>query len=245
MTTPALEFADVGKTFAPGRAVLAGVSATIPRDGVTFVVGQSGSGKSVLCRLAVGLLSPTTGTVRLLGQPLQGLPERGRIALRRRAPYLVQGPALLDWLTVEKNVALAVPDAPADAVLHALERAGVAEHAGALPTTLGPATRKRVSLARALLLEPEYLLLDEPTTGLDSDAAAQVNDALAKLAAQGVGAMVVSHDFQALQALATRVLWLTQGRVGFWGPTRDFLTATDPAIQAQVAPGLAEANFHG
>ena len=132
---------------------------------LTFIAGASGSGKSVLCRLAVGLLRPEAGTVTLFGARVDTQPERALVAVRRRAPYLVQGPVLLDWRTLRENVRLADPTAPDEAVATALEQVGLKEWADRLPPELGPGAKKRAAIARALVLKPRYLLLDEPTTG--------------------------------------------------------------------------------
>lgn len=217
--TEALRFSGVSKAFGQYR-VLDDFSLEIPLDGVTFVVGRSGIGKSVLCRLAVGLLRPDRGAVELLGEEVSRLPERELTRLRRRAPYLVQGPALLDWLTVEENVALAA-NGSRERVLAALARVGLAEYAHQFPQALGASLQKRVAIARALVLEPRLLLLDEPTTGLDRAAADQVLSVLAELRADRMAAIVVSHDYRAVTQLADRVLSLARGKPAFFGPTKD------------------------
>ncbi len=204
--------------------VLDGLSVEIPLSGLTFIVGKSGSGKSVLCRLGVGLLKPDAGTVALLGVRVDELPERKLVELRAKVPYLVQGPALLDWLTLEANVALAAEGNVADArVQRAIERIGLSALKERLPPQVGPGIRKRTAIARALVLEPRCLLLDEPTTGLDSVAANQVNEALEAVRDAGLGAIVVSHDYAALGRLADRVVEVRQGVVGYQGGKAGFL----------------------
>ncbi len=235
MTAGALRFVDVQKAFVPGRPVLRGLSAEVPLEGVTYIVGQSGGGKSVLCRLAVGLLRPDSGQVELLGERVDAQPERALRRLRREVPYLVQGPALLSWRTVLQNVALTTGGDEAQA-LAALQTLGLTGLAQAFPASLGPGTQKRVAIARALALRPRYLLLDEPTTGLDRGAARQVNQALAKLRGEGLGALVVSHDYGSLQEVADRVLMIAEGQVAFHGSAREFLASTDPKIRAMTAP---------
>lgn len=224
MTAPGtLVLEDIVKRFG-AVTVLDGLSVTIPLEGITFIVGKSGSGKSVLCRLAVGLLRPEAGRVSLLGQAVHGLPERELIPLRAQVPYLVQGPALLDWLTLHDNVALAREGAKTDGrAAEALARVGLAEFARRFPPEVGPGIRKRAAIARALVLGPRALLLDEPTTGLDRDAARQVNDTLKLLREQGLGALVVSHDYPALERIADRVVEVAQGKVGFQGTASAFL----------------------
>lgn len=223
----ALRFTAVTKRFGD-HEVLRGLSAEVPLTGVTFVVGKSGSGKSVLCRMAVGLLKPDGGEVSLLGEPVQALPERALARLRAKVPYIVQGPALLDWLTLLDNVKLAAPKGGEAPAREALARVGLAEVAERFPPEVGPGVKKRAAIARALLLKPSCLLLDEPTTGLDRGAAAQVNDALGALKAQGLGAVVVSHDYRALEALADRVLEVRDGAAGYQGDARGFLSSRPP-----------------
>ncbi len=221
--TAALALEDVTKRFGPSL-VLDRLSVEIPLSGLTFVVGRSGSGKSVLCRLAVGLLKPDAGTVTCLGQPVHELPERALSRLRAEVPYLVQGPALLDWLTLLDNVALAKEGAKADGrAADALRKVGLEPFSGRFPPEVGPGVRKRAAIARALVLGPKALLLDEPTTGLDREAARQVNDALASVRAEGVGAVVVSHDYLALERLADRVVELGDGKVRYQGEAPGFL----------------------
>lgn len=227
-----LVFDDVHKAFTPGRPALRGLSAKLSTNAVTFVVGQSGAGKSVLCRLAAGLLRPDAGHLELFGQPLEALPERALLALRRRAPYLVQGPALLDWRTLHDNVALARPTTSAEEVDAALARVGLLSQGARFPPQVGPGARKRAAIARALLLAPDYLLLDEPTTGLDRVAAAQVQQVLASLKEAGLGALVVSHDYRLLGALADEVLVVAGGRSAFLGTPADFLASSAPELRA-------------
>jgi phospholipid/cholesterol/gamma-HCH transport system ATP-binding protein len=236
-----LVFRDVVKAFEPGRPVLTGLSAELSTREVTFIAGASGSGKSVLCRLATGLLRPDAGEVELFGEPAHRLPERALRALRRRAPYLVQGPALLDWRTLEENAALADRGASPARVREALARVGLGELAGRLPPQVGPGAKKRAAIARALVLAPEYLLMDEPTTGLDRVATAQVAQVLVDLKSSGLGALVVSHDYALLRALADRVVVVARGRCAFAGTPAEFLASSLPEVRALTAPYLETA----
>jgi phospholipid/cholesterol/gamma-HCH transport system ATP-binding protein len=136
----------------------------------------------------------------------------------------VQGPALLDWLTLYENVALADPKSKLDGrAEQAMTRLGLMPFAQRKPPEVGPGLRKRAAIARALVLQPEVLLLDEPTTGLDKEAAGQVNDALAVVREQGLGVALVSHDYDALRKLADRVVQVKDRKVGFLGPAAEFL----------------------
>jgi phospholipid/cholesterol/gamma-HCH transport system ATP-binding protein len=229
--TGTLVFDRVEKAFG-AAPVLRGLSADIPLSGLTFVVGQSGGGKSVLCKLAVGLLHPDAGRVQLDGEDVPSLGRAQLHALRRLYPYVVQGPALLDWLTAAENVALTgARPTPAD-VRAALDQADAGPLADLYPEALGPGAQKRVAIARALLLHPRYLLLDEPTTGLDNRAADAVNHVLTSLRDRGLGALVVSHDYRALRAAADRVLLVASGRAAFLGPRDAFLASDLPEVRS-------------
>jgi phospholipid/cholesterol/gamma-HCH transport system ATP-binding protein len=236
-----LRFSEVSVTFESGRRVLAGLSAELSTRELTFVAGASGAGKSVLCRLAVGLVRPDSGEVELLGERVDTQPERTLRKLRQRAPYLVQGPALLDWRTLRENVVMAAPGISREAAEDALRLVGLEGLADRLPTELGPGAKKRAAIARALALKPEYLLLDEPTTGLDRRAAAQVEGVLASVKARGLGALVVSHDYRLLRTLADRVLVVGGGRCAFLGTPEAFLASSEPELRALTAPYLETA----
>jgi phospholipid/cholesterol/gamma-HCH transport system ATP-binding protein len=237
---PAIVFRGVDRSFGPTRVVFRDLSLELPAHGVSFVVGSTGAGKTVLCRMAVGLDRPDAGEVFLLGEPLHQRSDRELLLLRRRAPYLVQGPALLDWLTLRGNVAVAAPHAP-DKVEQALGRVGLSDLAGRLPGELGPGLAKRAAIARALVLDPELLVLDEPTTGLDARSAAQVATVLSTLKQEGLGAVVVSHDYRLLGQLADRVLLVTGKAGARLYPTREaFLRSEDPEVRALLAPIEAE-----
>ena len=114
--------------------------------------------------------------------------------------------------------------------------------AGRRPTELGPGAKKRAAIARALALQPEYLLLDEPTTGLDRGAARQVQEVLGSIKARGLGALVVSHDYRLLRALADRVLVVGGGGCAFLGTPEDFLASSRPELRALTAPFLESAS---
>jgi phospholipid/cholesterol/gamma-HCH transport system ATP-binding protein len=220
-----VRFRDVVKSFGP-RPVLRGITVDLPLEGITFVVGRSGSGKSVLCRLAVGLLKPDSGEVELLGARVDQLPERALQPLRARVPYLVQSHALLDWLTLERNIALANPDPTL--VAEALAAVGLEAFAQQRPPEVGPGVRKRAAIARALVLSPRALILDEPTTGLDRRAAGRVNDTFRRLRELNVGVIAVSHDYRALEALADHVVEVRDGGLGYVGAAGPFLEAHAP-----------------
>lgn len=230
-----LVFENVEKAFGDAP-VLRGLSTEIDLSELTYVVGKSGSGKSVLCRLAVGLLKPDAGQVLFAGQPMHAMPERELAKLRREAPYLIQGPALLDWLTVRQNVALAQPGVAPEAVEAALAHVGLASAADQFPRSLGPGMQKRVAIARALVLKPGYLLLDEPTTGLDRVSAKKVSALFRTLREEGLGGLVVSHDYGAVRETADRVLAIANGEAVFFGTAEEFVASEVAEVRELVSP---------
>jgi phospholipid/cholesterol/gamma-HCH transport system ATP-binding protein len=240
MSDPLIALRDVSHAFG-GKEVLRGVSAQLDLRRITFIVGKSGEGKSVLCRIAVGLLTPDRGEVVALGRRLSAASARERFALRRELPYVVQGPALLDWLTLAQNVALAAGRGASEEVQRALASVGLGALADRLPPTVGPGHQKLCALARALALRPRALVLDEPTTGLDPRGRARVNQVLSTLKGQGLGAVVVSHDYASLRLLADEVLMVSDGGVGFHGKAADFVGSTLPAVRALLQPEEAHA----
>lgn len=236
-----LQFEDVHKSYG-GVTVLRGLSAELDVSRVTYVVGKSGQGKSVLCRLSVGLERPDRGAVRILGHEVTALSEEELMPVRKKAPYLVQGPALLDWLTIAQNVQLAVGKGEAAAAEEALSRVGIWEFAHRFPPELSPGVKKRAAIARALVMRPTYLLLDEPTTGLDRQATKQVNAVLTQLKKEGLGALVVSHDYRSLEVTADEVLMVSEGKAGFRGTSAEFLASTAPELRELTNP---EEAVHG
>jgi len=204
------------------------------------VVGRSGAGKSVLSRCCVGLMRVDAGEVHVDGERIDDWPERRLNELRRRVPYVVQGSALLDWMSLADNVCvplvrglgLSRTEALARAV-GALDQVGLADLAGRAPQEVGPGARKRASIARALALQPEAVLYDEPTTGLDPAAARGVDDVIRALAGKGTTALVVSHDLASIQRIADRVAVLDDGVIAFHGTGQEFFAQRDevPALR--------------
>lgn len=223
-----------------GRAVLAGVDLEVPAKGVTCIVGRSGAGKSVLSRCCVGLVRVDAGEVHVDGERIDGWPERQLNELRRRVPYVVQGSALLDSATLLANVALPLTrglrleSGAANArARQALGRVGLEDLADRMPQEVGPGSRKRASIARALALSPECVLYDEPTTGLDPAAARTVDQAIRGAADAGATALVVSHDLASIERIADRVAVLDGGSIAFFGTCAEFFGRRDelPALR--------------
>ena len=234
------------------------IDLAVPVGEVVALVGGSGTGKTTLLRQMVGLLQPAEGEVRLFGEPLFAGSRAEQLARRRRFGMLFQQGALFSALNVFANVAFPLREFGVsdegmlrDLVLLKLAMVELGpEVALRMPAELSGGMIKRVALARALALEPELLLLDEPTAGLDPDRSTgfvRLIRALQK--ALGLTVILVTHDLDTLAALATRVAVLSEGRILAFAPLDEIMTVQDPFIerffhsersQAALARGRSE-----
>lgn len=221
-----IEFRDVKKSL-DGNPVLRGVSFSVPTGGIAFVIGKSGTGKSVLLRHVVGLLKPDSGEVFVDGEAISPLEEARLGPVRRRCGMVFQSPALLDSLSVRENVAfgirahrIATDETEIERrVREALGKLGVPwSLAGRYPRELPASVQKQVSIARSLAVEPRHLLFDEPTTGLDPQATAVANGLIERMARDlKVTCLVVSHDMHCALGIADRIFLLDEGKVADHG----------------------------
>jgi phospholipid/cholesterol/gamma-HCH transport system ATP-binding protein len=243
VTAPLVEVIDVWKAF-DATQVLAGVSLEARRGETLVVMGRSGSGKTVLLRLIAGLLRPDRGRIRLLGQAIERLSEEQLLPIRRRIGYVFQGAALFDSLSVLENVAYPLREHTRlgeseihDRVVHFLSLVGLDGLAlSLLPAELSGGMRKRVGIARALANEPELMLIDEPTAGLDPTNSRLVAELISQVRT-GVcdTAIVVTHDLELTRTVADRVAVLIDARFAAVGPRDAVLESADPAVQAFLA----------
>lgn len=224
-----------------GRPVLDDACLSIPKGSLTFLVGRSGAGKSVLSRCAVGLYRVDEGEVLYDGHDISHLSESQLTGLRSTIPYVVQGSALVDWLSLRENLVMSLGHASGIRLTkaerlqranQALEQVGVLDVADARPSELGGGDLKLAAIARALALRPRGIFYDEPTTGLDPEAARRVDDLIRRHAVSGTTGVVVSHDLSSIRRIADRVALLDGGRIAFSGPVEDFfdMKDRDPAI---------------
>jgi len=235
-----VDVVDVHKSFETVD-VLKGVSLRLDKGETLVVMGGSGSGKTVLLRLIDGLIRPDSGTIRLFGQSIERLPEEELLPVRRRLGYVFQGAALFDSLTVEENVGYPLHEHTdlgeaeiRERVVHFLSLVGLDEKVlPLLPAELSGGMRKRVGIARALIGQPEGLLFDEPTAGLDPTNSKLVGELISEL---GTGvcdtAIVVTHDLELAKTVADRVAVLIHGRFATIGRLDDVLGSRDPDVQA-------------
>ena len=243
MSEPIVEAIDLRKSF-DSNEVLRGVSFALAKGETLVVMGGSGSGKTVLLRLVAGLIRPDGGQLRVFGRYIERLTEEELLPLRRRMGYVFQSAALFDSLSVRENVAYPLREHTslgeaeiAERVVRNLSVVGLSsEVLPLLPSELSGGMRKRVGIARALSVEPEILLFDEPTAGLDPTNSKLVAELILQLRG-GVcdTAIVVTHDVELAKTVADRVAVLIDGRFGALGPAAEILSGDDPAVQAFLA----------
>jgi len=238
---PVIQLIDVSIGF-KDKQVLKGLNLDVTPGMATVVVGRSGSGKSVLLKLMMGLLKPDTGKVILFGRDIAECSPVEILELRKRLGMLFQNYALFDALSLEDNVGFTLDENSQlrhrDIVTlsHELIRIlGLAGSERLLPSELSGGMKKRVSLARALIANPEVVLFDEPTTGLDPIMIEKVDEmiALAKQQYQ-ITSVIISHDMASTKRLADRVAFLHDGQIVFYGTYDEFMTSPLPQIRAFV-----------
>src|SRR6266403_1728767 len=243
MADAMVEAVDLRKRF-DSTEVLRGVSFTLTKGETLVIMGGSGAGKTVLLRLVAGLIRPDGGRLRVFGRSIENLSEEALLPLRRRMGYVFQSAALFDSLSVYENVAYPLREHTSlgEAEIHQrvvrnLSVVGLSsEVLPLLPSELSGGMRKRVGIARALSVEPEMLLFDEPTAGLDPTNSKLVAELILQLRG-GVcdTAMVVTHDVELARTVADRVAVLIAGQFAALGPADEVLETTDGAVQAFLA----------
>ncbi len=222
---PVVAVADLHKSFG-SQEVLNGISLTVSRGETLAVLGRSGTGKSVLLRLIIGLQKPDSGSIRIHGQDIAGLVLDQMGEIRKKMGFLFQQAALYDSLTVEQNVAFPLlhhrKEMPRseqdDRVRELLAEVGMEGDLKKMPSDISGGMKKRVGLARALALEPDILLLDEPTAGLDPISSAEIDDLILKLQEEHhIASIVVTHDLHSAKTIADRLALLNKGKVEIEG----------------------------
>ncbi len=226
------------KAFA-GAPVLAGVDLTIPRGQISVVLGPSGTGKSVLLKHIIGLLTPDRGEVEVLGNTLSKMPKDDIWKLRRRIGILFQDGALLGSMNVYDNVAFPLrqhtdmSEAEIEAVvLQRLDEVGMLNAWALVPSQLSGGMRKRVGFARALVLDPEIVMFDEPDSGLDPVRTALLCKLIVEThERQGGTYLMITHDIMSARRVAEFIAVLWQGRVVESGPVEQMLASENQFVR--------------
>jgi phospholipid/cholesterol/gamma-HCH transport system ATP-binding protein len=220
-SAPVIAVEDLHKSFG-SQIVLKGISLAVGRGETLAVLGRSGTGKSVLLRLIIGLEKPDSGSVCIHGQDIAGLALDQMGEVRKKMGFLFQHAALYDSLTVEQNVGFPLlhhkkemsNSKRSDRVRALLAEVGMEAAHAKMPSDISGGMQKRVGLARALALEPDILLLDEPTAGLDPISSAEIDDLILKLQEEHhMASIVVTHDLHSAKTIADRLALLDGGDV--------------------------------
>ena len=226
------------------RPVLRDVSFDVQAGQTKVILGNSGSGKTTILRVILGLNRPDRGSIRVDGQEITELDERHLIRVRQNMAMVFQGSALFDSLTVHENVGYRLwehgrlPDeAIEQTVRESLQFVGLADCVDKMPAELSGGMRKRVGIARALASGAKILLYDEPTGGLDPINACMINRLITKLRTKGITQVVVTHDLDTAYRVADRIVMIQRGRVIFDGTPDRLKQSDDPAIRGFIEPG--------
>jgi len=238
MASPVVEVSDLFRKFGE-RTVIDHLSFTIERGETLVIMGGSGCGKSTLLRHIIGVMKPTSGSIKIFGEEITTMNVRQIGDVRRRFGMLFQSGALLASLTVGENVALPLlqhtdmtPDEIEETVTRKLQMVGLNGFNNLKPAEISGGMRKRVGLARALALDPELLFSDEPTSGLDPIMTAVVDKLTLELTKdEGMTAVVVTHDMTSAFRIASRMIMLGRGRILAQGTPEEIRTHPDPEVQ--------------
>ena len=232
-----IEVSKVRKSFGD-QVVLRSISFSVEAGESVAIIGRSGTGKSVLIKHLVGLLSPDEGAVRVEGQDLVGMSERQMLSVRQKFGMLFQGAALFDSMNVHENIAFplrrsGVSDGAeinrrVESVLGLVELPGVG---GKMPSELSGGMQKRVGLARAIVHRPQIILYDEPTTGLDPVVADSIDQLMMRVRDQySVTSIVITHDMRCARRMGQRIIYLREGQVYLDAPAEEVFNSGDPQV---------------
>jgi phospholipid/cholesterol/gamma-HCH transport system ATP-binding protein len=228
---------SVHKSFGP-QTVLDGISLELKQGETLSVLGRSGTGKSVLLKLLVGLQTPDSGSICIHGRDIADLPTSQLNKIRMKMGFLFQNAALYDSLTVEENVAFPLrrhvklsDEQRTRKVRELLASVGMEQAGHKMPGQISGGMQKRVGLARALALDPDIVLFDEPTAGLDPITAAEIGQLILKLQKErNIASIVVTHDIPGARAVSDRVALLRDGRILIQGTFEDLQKSSDPFV---------------
>jgi phospholipid/cholesterol/gamma-HCH transport system ATP-binding protein len=221
-----IEAQNIHKSF-DGKQILNGLSFTLHKSENLVVLGRSGTGKSVLIKCLVGLIPPDEGELCILGQNIMALDkEEDWMEIRRKVGFLFQGGALYDSMSVRENLEFPLKRQPdpmpkgemKDAIAEVLGHVGLLDAINKMPAELSGGMKKRIALARTLVLKPEIVLYDEPTTGLDAITSREISELILHMReTYGVSSVIITHDMPCARITANRIAILHEGRFGAEG----------------------------
>jgi phospholipid/cholesterol/gamma-HCH transport system ATP-binding protein len=235
--TAKLQIKALNKSFGR-KKVLKGINLQVAEGETLSVLGRSGTGKSVLLKLIIGLQKPDSGSICVSGQDVTKLPLKGLNEVRKKVGFLFQQAALYDSLTVRENVEFPLrrhcrmSDAQrTKKARELLANVGLEKDLDKMPAEISGGMQKRVGLARALALEPEILLFDEPTAGLDPITSAEIEELIVKLQKERhMASVVVTHDIRGARVVSDRVALMRDGEILIEGTFADLQKSRDPFV---------------
>jgi phospholipid/cholesterol/gamma-HCH transport system ATP-binding protein len=237
MDAPPVAVRGLRKSFGD-QAVLDGIDFQLESGQVTCVLGRSGTGKSVLLRLMIGIEKPDAGSICLGGQDIATASENELNEARKKVGFLFQQSALYDSMTIEENVAFPLRRHTAlsraqrhDRVHELLASVGMDRESAKMPSEISGGMQKRVGLARALALDPALVMFDEPTAGLDPITAAEIAKLIVELRQRHITSIVVTHDLHTARTIADRMIVLDKGKILYDGAFEGFNGSENPFIR--------------
>ena len=240
---PAIAFREVTRSFG-GRAVLNNVSFEVAPGETFCLLGRSGMGKSVTLKLAIGLIQPDAGAIYVENNNIVGMDEDGLSKVRSRVGFLFQSAALFDSFTLHDNLAVPLkrlweekPDEEIESIVQKnLDDVGLGKDGGKMPSELSGGMRKRAGLARALMLQPSILLVDEPVSGLDRVTASEIDDLLLRVRKRdNTAMMIVTHDTREARRLGDRIGILNDGNLIAVGGMDELARNPNALVRALVS----------
>lgn len=232
-----IELRNISKSFNDQR-VLKGVNASFDKGKVNYVIGRSGSGKSVMTKCTVGLLEPDTGQVLFDGRNFTAMSLKERKEIRKEIGMLFQGSALFDSMTVSENLMFPLkmfsymsPEEMERRVKHCLRRVELDGAEDKLPSELSGGMQKRVGIARAISMNPKYLFCDEPNSGLDPQTAIVIDNLISDITEEyGMTTVVISHDMNSVIEASDTIHFLHLGEVAWSGDNSEMMNATSETL---------------
>ncbi|MEK7297964.1 MAG: ABC transporter ATP-binding protein [Planctomycetota bacterium] len=246
MSQTIIEFKDVRKSF-NGLLVHDGINLSIQKGEIMSLLGGSGSGKSVLLKELIGLIMPDSGDIFVLGKQITQMKEQALMQLREHVGMLFQGAALFDSLTVFENIAYPLREhlhltekEMRERVAEKLRLVGLSGIEDKMPAELSGGMKKRVGLARAIATDPDIIMYDEPTTGLDPINAQRINELIVELQRKlGVTTVVVTHDLHCVKTVSNRIAMLHEGKIVTVGTWNELTTSPLQAVNDFISGNIS------